>query len=73
LFCRSAACGDLLGANPIIGIQTLAGVPGALDASRDFKVPGAVAARVQMARGAQAIVRIDVPEGKTRITSEVAE
>jgi hypothetical protein len=63
--------GDLLGGNAIVGLQTLAGVPGALGASRGFNARGTVTARVQMARGAQAILRIDVPEGKARITESL--
>jgi hypothetical protein len=54
----------------VIGIHALSTVPGALGASRGYNARGTVVTRVLFAKGAQSIVRIDIPEGKVRVTEE---
>ena len=62
--------GDVIGGKAITGIHALTGTTGSLGASRGFNERGTVITRVSLAKGGQAILRIDIPEGKVRITSE---
>lgn len=55
--------GDIVGGSPITGITVLASVPGSIGASRGYNAFGSVIVRVQFARGAQSILRIDIPPG----------
>jgi hypothetical protein len=59
---RLVRTGDVVDGKPVIGINALAAVPGALGTSRGFNARGAVVVRLLFAKGAQSIVRIDVPE-----------
>jgi hypothetical protein len=62
--------GDLIEGKPVTGIQALTGVTGSLGASRGFNERGTVLTRVSFAKGGQAILRLDIPEGRVRITEE---
>lgn len=64
---RLLRTGDIVDGKAVIGIHALTTVPGALGASRGFNARGAVVARILFTKGAQAVVRIDVPEGKVRL------
>ena len=62
--------GDLIEGKVIAGIHGLTGVSGALGASRGFNARGSIAVRVSLSGNGQAILRIDVPDGKARLISE---
>jgi hypothetical protein len=70
---RLVRTGDIVNGKTVIGIHSLATVPGALGASRGYNARGSVVTRVLFAKGAQSIVRIDIPEGKERVLSPVGE
>jgi uncharacterized repeat protein (TIGR03803 family) len=70
---RLLRTGDSVDGKPIVGIHALSTVAGALGASRGFNAHGAIAVRAGFAKGAQSILRIDIPEGKVRVLSPAAE
>jgi hypothetical protein len=59
-----------LTANRSSASTLLSTVPGAIGASRGYNARGSVVTRVLFPKGAQSIVRIDIPQGKVRILSD---
>lgn len=62
--------GDMVDGEPITGITALTGVQTALGASRGFNARGTAVVRLQFPRGGQRIVRINLPDGTARITTQ---
>jgi hypothetical protein len=62
--------GDLIDGKAVTGIHALTNATGSLGASRGFNERGTVITRVSFAKGAQAILRLDIPEGRVRATTE---
>ncbi len=63
--------GDFIDGKAIAGLQTLAGVPGALGAARGFNARGTIALRATLVHGGQCILRVDVPDGAERIIEDI--
>jgi len=70
---RLLRTGDILDGKPVTGIHALSTVSGAFGASRGYNARGTVVTRVLFAKGAQSIVRIDIPEGRVRLLSLTGE
>ena len=62
--------GDEVQGRKVVGIQALTGAPGSLGAARGFNERGTLVARLQLTQGVATIVRIDIPEGRTRVVEE---
>jgi uncharacterized delta-60 repeat protein len=62
--------GDIIDGQPVTGIHALAGTSGSLGASRGFNARGVFVTRAAFSKGAQAIVRIDIPDGGEHPTGE---
>jgi hypothetical protein len=56
--------GDLVEGQPIVGLHALAGATGSLGAARGFNAVGTLTIRVLLPRGQQAILQIEIPDGK---------